>query len=47
METEKQPQTPEQRIKELEMKLKETNSKVQLFEPLLDIIKIEYGVTVS
>ena len=42
MESEKRPQTPEQRIKELEqeLKLKEAN----LFESMLDIIKTEYGV---
>jgi len=46
MEAEKRPQTPEQRIKELEMQLKESNLKAQLFESMLDIIKTEYGVTV-
>lgn len=46
MESEKQSQTPEQRIKELEMQLKESNLKAQLFESMLDIIKKEYGVTV-
>jgi len=44
METEKRPQTPEQRIKELEMQLKESNLKAQLFESMLEIIKTEYGV---
>lgn len=39
------PQSPDQRIKELEMKLKEANLKAQLFEAMLDIIKNEYGVT--
>lgn len=38
------PQTPEQRIKALEVKLKEANLKVQLSEAMLDIIKTEYGV---
>jgi transposase-like protein len=38
--------TPEQRIKELEMQLKESNLKAQLFESMLDIIKTEYGVSV-
>ena len=46
MESEKRPQTPEQRIMELEMQLKESNLKAQLFESMLDIIKTEYGVTV-
>ena len=46
MEAEKRPPTSEQRIKELEMQLKESNLKAQLFESMLDIIKTEYGVTV-
>lgn len=46
MDTEKRPQTPEQRIKELEIQLKESNLKAQLFESMLDIIKTEYEVTV-
>ena len=46
MESEKQPQTPEQRIKELETQLKQSNLKAQLFESMLDIIKKEYGVSV-
>lgn len=46
MGIEKRAQTPEQRIKELEVQLKEANLKAQLFESMLDIIKTEYGVTV-
>ena len=38
------PQTPEQRIKALEVELKEAQLKAQLFEAMLDIIKNEYGV---
>ena len=38
------PQTPEQRIKALEVELKDANLKAQLFEAMLDIIKTEYGV---
>jgi transposase-like protein len=38
------PQTPEQRIKELESQLKEANQKSQLFEAMLDVIRKEYGV---
>jgi len=38
------PQTPEQRIKALEVELKEAKLKAQLFEAMLDIIKNEYGV---
>lgn len=45
MESGKRSQTPEQRIKELEMQLKESNLKAHLFESMLDIIKTEYGVT--
>jgi len=44
MESDKLPLTPDQRIKELEMQLKEANLKAQLFESMLDIIKTEYGV---
>lgn len=46
MASERRPQTPEQRIKELETQLKEANLKAQLFESMLEIIKTEYGVTV-
>lgn len=46
MDSETRPQTPEQRIKELEMQLKEANLKAQLFESMLDIIKTEYGVSI-
>jgi transposase-like protein len=38
------PQTPEQRIKELESQLKEANQKSQLFEAMLEVIRKEYGV---
>lgn len=41
---EKQPLTPEQRIKELEVALKESNQKAALFEAMLDVIRKEYGV---
>ena len=46
MNEKKLPLTPEQRIKELEMQLKESNLKAQLFESMLDIIKTEYGISV-
>jgi len=36
--------TPEQRIKELEVKLKETNEKARLFEAMVEVIRNEYGV---
>jgi transposase-like protein len=38
------PQTPEQRIKELETQLKDANQKAQLFEAMLEVIRTEYGV---
>lgn len=37
------PPTPEQRIKELEVQLKEANQKAQLFEAMLEVIRKEYG----
>ena len=38
--------TPEQRIKELEVQLKEAREKAQLFEAMLDVLKKDYGVRV-
>jgi len=38
------PPTPEQRIKALEVELRDANLKAQLFEAMLEIIKTEYGV---
>lgn len=38
------PLTPEQRIKALEVELKDAKLKAQLFEAMLDIIQNEYGV---
>jgi transposase-like protein len=38
------PQTPEQRIKELETLLKDATQKAQLFEAMLEVIRKEYGV---
>jgi transposase-like protein len=38
------PQTPEQRIKELETQLRDANQKAQLFEAMLEVIRKEYGV---
>lgn len=38
------PQTPEQRIKALEVALREANEKAQLFAAMLDVIQNEYGV---
>jgi len=40
------PQTPDQRIKELEVQLKEANEKARLFEAMLNVIKNEYGIRI-
>jgi transposase len=40
------PLTPDQRIKELEVQLKEANEKARLFEAMLDVIKNEYGIRI-
>lgn len=40
------PQTPEQRIKELEVQLKHANEKAQLFEAIVNVIKNDYGLAV-
>lgn len=41
-----QPLTPEQRIKELEVQLKESQQKAQLFEAVIDVLRRDYGVRV-
>ena len=41
-----QPLTPEQRIKELEVQLKEARENAQLFEAVLDVLKKDYGVRI-
>lgn len=38
------PLTPEQRIKALEVALKEANEKAKLFEAMVDVIQNEYGI---
>ncbi len=38
------PMTPEQKIKALEMELKDTKLKAELFEAMLEVIRTEYGV---
>lgn len=38
--------TPEQRIKELEVQLKEAQEKSQFFEAVIDVLKKDYGVRV-
>lgn len=40
------PLTPDQRIKELEVQLKEANEKARLFEAMLDVIKNECGLKI-
>ena len=40
------PQTPEQRIKELEQQLEIANQKAQFFEAVVDVLKNNYGVAV-
>ena len=40
------PPTPEQRIKELEVQLKDAQEKAQLFEAVLNVLKKDYGVRV-
>jgi len=40
----KLPMTPEQKIKALEMELKDTRLKAELFEAMLEVIRTEYGV---
>lgn len=40
------PQTPEQRIKELEEQLLISNQKAQFFEAVVNVLKNDYGVSV-
>lgn len=40
------PQTPEQRIKELEQQLAQTQQKADFFEAVVDALKRDYGVSV-
>jgi transposase len=44
--TSSQTLTPEQRIKELEVQLKEAQEKSQFFEAVIDVLKKDYGVRV-
>jgi transposase-like protein len=46
-EVEKPPQSPDQRIKELEAQLKEAQQKAQLFEAVIDVLKKDYGVSIA
>ena len=38
--------TPEQRIKELEVQLREAQEKARLFEAVVDVLKKDYGVKI-
>jgi len=40
------PQTPEQRIKELEQQLAQVQQKADFFEAVIDVLKRDYGVSV-
>lgn len=46
MSKDQMPLTPEQRIKQLEVQLKEANEKAGLFEAMLEVLKKDYGVKV-
>ena len=39
--------TPEQRIKELEVQLKQAQEKAQFFEAVIHVLKREHGVTIT
>jgi transposase-like protein len=41
------PLTPEQKIKQLEVELREAKEKAQFFEAVIDVLKKDYGVTVK
>lgn len=40
------PQTPEQRIKELEQQLAQAQQKAEFFEAVVDVLKHDYGVSI-
>lgn len=40
------PQTPEQRIKELEQQLVQAQQKAEFFEAVVDVLKRDYGVSI-
>jgi hypothetical protein len=44
MSNQTEPLTPEQRIKQLEVQLRDANQKAELLEAMLDVIRKEYGV---
>jgi len=41
------PQTPEQRIKELEKQLELSQQKAQFFETVVNVLKKDYGISVK
>lgn len=41
------PLTPEQRIKELEQQLAESNQKAEFFEAVVNVLKKDYGVSLA
>lgn len=47
MKNDQTPLTPEQRIKQLEVELREANQKAEFFEAVVDVLKKDYGVTVK
>lgn len=47
MKNDQTPLTPEQRIKQLEVQLRQATEKAQFFEAVVDVLKKDYGVTVK
>jgi len=47
MKNDQTPLTPEQKIKQLEVQLREANEKAQFFEAVIDVLKKDYGVVVK
>ena len=47
MKNDQTPLTPEQRIKQLEVQLREANQKAQFFEAVVNVLEKDYGVTVK
>jgi len=47
MKNDQTPLTPEQRIKQLEVQLREATQKAQFFEAVVNVLEKDYGVTVK
>ena len=47
MKNDQTPLTPEQRIRQLEVQLREANQKAQFFEAVVNVLEKDYGVTVK